>query len=84
LVAAGGVCRIDSLNIDATEDPRGRPVHTTLLGNDIPIIEHLTGLDALRRRASGSPLCHRRSKASARSPSVPSPSSEKSLPAGII
>ena len=42
---------IDSLNIDATEGPEGagRPVHTTLLGNDIPIIEHLTGLDALPR-----------------------------------
>jgi kynurenine formamidase len=52
LVAAEVACvGIDSLNIDATEDPEGagRPVHTTLLGNDIPIIEHLTGLDALPR-----------------------------------
>lgn len=50
LVAAGAACvGIDSLNIDATDGPEGagRPVHTTLLGNDIPIIEHLTGLDAL-------------------------------------
>jgi arylformamidase len=37
---------IDSLNIDATDDPR-RPVHTTLLGSGIPIIEHLTSLDRL-------------------------------------
>jgi kynurenine formamidase len=52
LVAAGAACvGIDSLNIDATEGPAGagRPVHTTLLRNDIPIIEHLTGLDALPR-----------------------------------
>lgn len=37
---------IDSLNIDDTADPR-RPVHTTLLGADIPIAEHLRGLGAL-------------------------------------
>jgi kynurenine formamidase len=37
---------IDSLNIDDTAD-RTRPVHTTLLGAGIPIVEHLTGLDAL-------------------------------------
>jgi arylformamidase len=37
---------IDSLNIDGTGE-RTRPVHTTLLGAEIPIIEHLTGLDAL-------------------------------------
>lgn len=50
LVAAGVACvGIDSLNIDAIEGPEGagRPVHTTLLRNDIPIIEHLTALDAL-------------------------------------
>jgi kynurenine formamidase len=37
---------IDSLNID---DTRGgeRPVHSALLGAGIPIVEHLTGLDAL-------------------------------------
>jgi kynurenine formamidase len=37
---------IDSLNIDDTDDGT-RPVHTTLLGADIPIAEHLCGLDAL-------------------------------------
>lgn len=50
LVAAGVACvGIDSLNIDAIDGPdgAGRPVHTTLLGHDIPIIEHLTGLDSL-------------------------------------
>jgi arylformamidase len=47
LVDAGVACvGIDSLNIDSTEDPR-RPVHTTLLGAGIPIIEHLTGLSEL-------------------------------------
>jgi arylformamidase len=50
LLAAGVACAgIDSLNIDATWSPMGdgRPVHTTLLRNDIPIIEHLTNLDQL-------------------------------------
>lgn len=37
---------IDSLNIDDIEDGR-RPVHTALLGADIPIVEHLCGLDQL-------------------------------------
>ncbi len=37
---------IDSLNIDSTEGGQ-RPVHTTLLRADIPIIEHLTNLEAL-------------------------------------
>jgi kynurenine formamidase len=37
---------IDSLNIDSTATGE-RPVHTTLLRAQIPIIEHLTGLDAL-------------------------------------
>ena len=47
LVAAGVACvGIDSLNIDSTAGP-GRPVHTTLLAAEIPIIEHLTGLAAL-------------------------------------
>ncbi|MFQ5533647.1 MAG: cyclase family protein [Sphingomonadales bacterium] len=47
LVEAGArLVGIDSLNID---DTRGgtRPVHTTLLGHDIPIVEHMTGLGAL-------------------------------------
>lgn len=47
LVEAGVACvGIDSLNIDATDDG-ARPVHTVLLGAEIPIIEHLTGLAAL-------------------------------------
>ncbi len=37
---------IDSLNIDDTEDGE-RPVHTTLLGGGIPIVEHLRGLELL-------------------------------------
>ena len=37
---------IDSLNIDDTDDGR-RPVHSTLLGADIPIVEHLCNLGAL-------------------------------------
>lgn len=37
---------IDSLNIDSIDDG-WRPVHTALLGADIPIAEHLCGLDRL-------------------------------------
>ena len=37
---------IDSLNIDDTADGK-RPVHTTLLAAGIPIVEHMTALDAL-------------------------------------
>jgi arylformamidase len=37
---------IDSFNIDDTADKR-RPVHTTLLGAGIPIVEHLRGLGQL-------------------------------------
>ena len=37
---------IDSLNIDNTENGE-RPVHSLLLGQGIPIVEHLTNLDAL-------------------------------------
>jgi kynurenine formamidase len=51
--AADYLCRggaalvgIDSLNIDDTADGR-RPVHTTLLRNEIPIVEHLTNLGNL-------------------------------------
>ena len=39
---------IDSYNIDDTNDGR-RPVHTILLGNEIPIVEHMTGLAGLPR-----------------------------------
>lgn len=47
LVASGAAfVGIDSHNIDDTS-ARARPVHTTLLGADIPIGEHLTGLDQL-------------------------------------
>jgi len=35
---------IDSLNIDDTTNPT-RPVHTTLLGAGIPIVEHLCALE---------------------------------------
>jgi arylformamidase len=37
---------IDALNIDDPGDP-DRPAHQRLLGNDIPILEHLTNLDAV-------------------------------------
>jgi len=47
LVATGVACvGIDSLNIDGT-GAQARPVHTTLLAAEIPIIEHLTGLAEL-------------------------------------
>jgi kynurenine formamidase len=38
---------IDSHNIDDTRTANARPVHTTLLGAGIPIVEHLTNLGAL-------------------------------------
>src|SRR5262249_6283396 len=40
------VVGIDSLNIDDPTDPR-RPAHDGLLGADIPILEHLTNLEAV-------------------------------------
>ncbi|ONI77040.1 cyclase [Actinosynnema sp. ALI-1.44] len=40
------VVGIDSMNIDDTTDGK-RPAHTALLGAGIPVVEHLTGLDAL-------------------------------------
>jgi kynurenine formamidase len=42
---------IDSLNIDDTADGR-RPVHTALLGADIPIVEHLCDLSKLPDRGA--------------------------------
>jgi arylformamidase len=42
---------IDSFNIDCTDDGE-RPVHTTLLGADIPIVEHLRGLAQLPMRGA--------------------------------
>ena len=46
LDAGAALVGIDAVNID---DTRGgeRPVHTGLLGGDVPIVEHLTGLDRL-------------------------------------
>lgn len=44
--AGAALVGIDSLNIDDTSDGR-RPVHTTLLGAGIPIVEHLRGLEQL-------------------------------------
>jgi kynurenine formamidase len=44
--AGAALVGIDSLNIDDTGDGR-RPVHSVLLGSDIPIVEHLTGLERL-------------------------------------
>ena len=47
LVRAGArLVGIDSLNIDDTADGT-RPVHTILLGKDIPIVEHLCRLEQL-------------------------------------
>jgi arylformamidase len=37
---------IDALNVDDVEDP-SRPAHQDLLGAGIPVLEHLTNLDAL-------------------------------------
>ncbi|HEU0012730.1 MAG TPA: cyclase family protein [Longimicrobium sp.] len=37
---------VDSLNIDDTDDG-ARPVHTVLLGAEIPIVEHMRGLEQL-------------------------------------
>jgi kynurenine formamidase len=39
---------IDSLNIDNIEDD-SRPAHTILLGAEIPVCEHLTGLATVPR-----------------------------------
>jgi kynurenine formamidase len=52
LVDAGATfVGIDSLNIDDTSGGE-RPVHSTLLANEIPIGEHLAGLDAIPDRGS--------------------------------
>lgn len=46
LAAAGAaLVGIDSMNIDSIATGR-RPVHTILLGSEIPIVEHLCGLGA--------------------------------------
>lgn len=44
--AGARIVGIDSLNIDDTDDG-SRPVHTTLLGADISVVEHMRGLDGL-------------------------------------
>ncbi len=50
LVSQGAVLvGIDSLNIDDIGDP-SRPVHSTLLGADIPIVEHMCNLAGLPDR----------------------------------
>jgi kynurenine formamidase len=50
LVEAGAtLVGIDSYNIDDTTDGT-RPVHTLLLGADIPIVEHMQGLERLNGR----------------------------------
>ncbi len=50
LVSAGAVLvGIDSLNIDGT-DGLDRPVHSTLLAHDVPVVEHLCGLEAVPDR----------------------------------
>jgi len=52
LVAAGvTLVGIDSFNIDGTGDGT-RPVHSALLGADIPIVEHMCGLDVLPDRGA--------------------------------
>ena len=52
LVDAGAaLVGIDSFNIDSTETGE-RPVHSTLLGAEIPIVEHLRGLEALPNRGA--------------------------------
>ena len=46
-MAAGvGLVGIDSLNVDSLADKR-RPAHTVLLAAGVPLVEHLTGLEAL-------------------------------------
>jgi kynurenine formamidase len=53
LCAAGAaLAGIVAMNIDSTADPE-RPVHTLLLGAGPPIVENLTGLDALPEPCPG-------------------------------
>jgi kynurenine formamidase len=52
LVAAGVACvGIDSLNIDGTSTSE-RPVHSILLGHDIPIVEHMCNLAHIPERGA--------------------------------
>ena len=49
--AGAALVGIDSLNIDDTATGE-RPVHSVLLGNEIPIVEHMRGVGALPDRGS--------------------------------
>jgi kynurenine formamidase len=52
LVKAGvALVGIDSFNIDCTDDGN-RPVHSALLGAEIPIVEHMCGLGAVPDRGA--------------------------------
>ncbi len=52
LVASGAVLvGIDSFNIDSITTGE-RPVHSTLLGHDIPIVEHMCGLELVPERGA--------------------------------
>ncbi|HEU4714838.1 MAG TPA: cyclase family protein [Pyrinomonadaceae bacterium] len=44
--SGAAIVGIDSYNIDSTQDGR-RPVHSILLGHDVPIVEHLCNLGEL-------------------------------------
>ena len=48
--AGAAIVGIDTYNIDDTNDGR-RPAHSILLGREIPIVEHMTGLSAIAGRA---------------------------------
>jgi len=49
--AGASLVGIDSLNIDGIAT-RERPAHSVLLGHEIPVVEHLRGLDSLPDRGS--------------------------------
>ena len=66
------VAGIDSVNIDDVADGN-RPAHSQLLGNGIPIVEHLTNWARSPTADACSSQCHRKCAGSARSPYAPSP-----------
>jgi kynurenine formamidase len=47
--AGAAIVGIDSYNIDDTGDGR-RPAHSILLGREIPIVEHMSGLERIAGR----------------------------------
>ena len=49
--AGAAIVGIDSFNIDSVSTGE-RPVHTVLLGSEIPIVEHMRGLNALPHEGS--------------------------------